>query len=100
MTNVKVPEMQPDSVAQNDIRTAEILRTLESSLPSSPSYRWLFDLPQPTALDAHLVVLIARLRDIKRLDLVSEQLLAYAAKAWECKEFQGVMQGRKTMIGD
>ena len=100
MTNVKVPEMQPDSVAQNDVTTAETLRALESSLPSSPADQWLFDLPQPTALDAHLVVLIARLRDIKRLDLVSERLLAYAANAWEGKEFQGVMQGRKTIIGD
>ena len=61
---------------------------------------WLFGLAQPTALDAHLVAFIARMRDIGRGDaLIPERLGKYADAAMERKGWDETMQGRVTMIG-
>lgn len=60
---------------------------------------WLFGLKDPTALDAHAVIFIARLKDVGRHDIVPARLLAYAERAWETEEYKALMQGRKTMIG-
>lgn len=61
---------------------------------------WLFGLSQPTALDAHLVVFIARMRDVGRDDLISERLNQYADFAMGLPEWKSVLQGRKTMVGN
>lgn len=57
---------------------------------------WLFNFDKPSALDAHLVVFIARMMDINRGDLVPEALKGYAAKAMNGTEWKEVMQGRTT----
>ena len=60
---------------------------------------WLFGAAVPTALDAHLVTFIARLKDIGRTDLVPDALVRYADLAMETPEWRGVMNGRKTAFG-
>ena len=60
---------------------------------------WLFGLTHPTALDAHLVVFIGRMRDVGREGLIPERLGAYADRAMAGPEWGDVMQGRRTMIG-
>ena len=71
----------------------------KSAGDSSESGPWLFGLGHPTALDAHLVVFIARLKDVGRHDIVPEKLMAYAERAWASESYKAVMQGRKTMVG-
>lgn len=82
-----------------------LLSELCSLLPSetytpkgTPKGMWLFGLQQPTALDTHVVVFIARMRDVGREAIIPEQLGAYADRAIAGKEWQDVMEGRKTMV--
>lgn len=59
---------------------------------------WLLGLKEPTALDAHLVTFVARMRDVGRNDIIPEELGKYVDVAMEGDEWNGVMQGRKTMV--
>jgi hypothetical protein len=69
-------------------------------LPSkNASGPWLFGLPYATALDAHLVVFIARLQDIGKGGIVPPALAAYANQAMAGPEWKSVMEGRRTMHG-
>ena len=42
---------------------------------------WLLNLPEPSALDAHLVVFIARMYDVKRHNLIPEKMQEYGNNA-------------------
>jgi hypothetical protein len=59
---------------------------------------WLFNLQQPTALDAHLVVFIQRMCDVGREALIPESLRSYAEKATQTPEWTKVMEGRKSTM--
>ena len=69
---------------------------LEKMLKNS-STGWLFGLDWPSALDAHLVVFIARMQNIDRHDLIPEKLKAYGERAMKGPEWSDVMQGRATL---
>ncbi len=58
---------------------------------------WLFGQKRPTELDAHLIVMIARLQDVDRGFLVPESLRSYGEKAMAEPSFLAVMEGRTTM---
>jgi hypothetical protein len=77
----------------------EFQSLLPSILSNGASGLWLFELAQPSALDAHLITFIARMRDVGREEIVPEALGRYVDKAMERDEWRDVMQGRKTMIG-
>jgi hypothetical protein len=87
-------------------RRATVLLSEFCSLLPSETYtsegtskgKWLFGLQQATALDAHLIPFIARIRDVGREDIIPEALGAYADRVMAEKEWQDVMGGRKTMV--
>jgi hypothetical protein len=56
-----------------------------------------FGFNKPTALDAHLLVFIARMMDKGRNDIIPAGLKQYAAELMESNEWKGVMQGRSTL---
>ena len=58
---------------------------------------WLFGSDRPSALDAHLVVFIARMQDVGKDDLIPDALQAYARTAFAMAEFKAVMGGRRTL---
>ncbi len=60
---------------------------------------WLFGEQRPTALDAHLVIFIARMLDLGRGEAVPEPLKAYAEAAFASAEYNAVMAGRRTLPG-
>jgi hypothetical protein len=67
---------------------------LESLLQDTP---WLFGQHRPTALDAHAVLLFARMKDTERENLLSARLIKYSDAAFETQELQSDMEGRRTM---
>ena len=69
-----------------------------SILSNGASGPWLLGLAQPSALDAHLITFIARMRDVGRKEIVPEALGRYVDAAMEQEEWRDMMQGRKTMI--
>jgi len=54
------------------------------------SGRWLFGLEKPSALDAHLVTFIKRMRDVGRKEIVPEALGNYADAAMAGEEWRGI----------
>jgi len=94
----KVAGVQDGAHEQSIELTREVLSECAASLPSENVLGpWLFGLAYATALDAHLVVLIARLQDIGKGEIVPPELTAYADRAMEGPEWQSVMEGRRTM---
>jgi hypothetical protein len=60
---------------------------------------WLFGLDHPTALDAHLIFFIARMRDVGRDGLIPQNLGRYGDVGMEKGEWKELMRGRRTMVG-
>ena len=81
--------------AENEEKTKTLLEDLKSRLPGSQ--RWMFG-PKPTALDAHLVVFLARMTDVGREYLIPSELREYGAWAWQQPEWVTMMDGRRTMV--
>ncbi|KAH9838209.1 Glutathione S-transferase, domain-containing protein, partial [Teratosphaeria destructans] len=94
----KLAALTPEASKKNEQYTQQLVSQLVSNLEASKT-GYLFGLERPSALDAHLVVFVARMLDIKRDDMIPMQLKSYAEKAMGGKEWQDVMQGRRTVPG-
>jgi len=83
-------------------RARALMEAFQSWLPGAPSKDasgpWILGLTQPSALDAHLITFIARMRDVGREEIIPEVLGKYADAAMEQDEWKDLMQGRRTMI--
>jgi glutathione S-transferase len=93
----KIGGLKPERIESEIGRTQFLLSELNSFLKQEAG-PWLFGRDQPTALDAHLVVFIARLQDLGRESLIPPALIKYAGAAMEKPEWQSTMAGRRTMI--
>lgn len=82
-------------------RATALMHEIDALLPEKgidgQAGPWLFGLQQPTALDAHLIVFIARMRDVNRLELIPDKLQRYAEEATRTVEWKQVMFTRRTM---
>ena len=96
MRRDKVNGLEPEKV-QSETGKAKAYLDKVSTLLKPEAGPWLFGQKQPTELDAHLVVMIARLQDVGRHELICEPLKQYAATAYETVEWKEVMDGRRTM---
>ena len=86
--------MTPSEVGRWEKQACTILASLEETL--DPHNKWLFG-DSPTALDAHLIVLITRLEDIGKAHLVPQALQMYASRARKESAWQKVVPGKKTI---
>lgn len=89
----------PEDMSERARKLMERFGSLVTWPPSrgESSDSWLFNLPHPTALDAHLTVFIARMLDVKKSEIIPEWLKNYAARVMETNEWKNVMQGRGTV---
>lgn len=94
----KVDGLTALRIEEAENRTKVILRKMEHLLHQHSSESWLFASSSPTALDAHLIIFIARLFDIGRKDLIPERLLEYGEMACKTQEWDQVMQDRRTVM--
>ena len=67
----------------------DFLKYVDERLPSSKG--WLFGLPDPSAADAHLVALFARMDDVGRGGFIKGKVREYADRAKSSPEWQSVM---------
>ena len=81
--------------AENEQRAKTLLASLNDRLAGPET--WVFG-ASPTALDAHLVVFIARMIDVGRDYLIPTRLQDYGAWAMQKPEWIEMMGGRKTMV--
>lgn len=89
--------VQPHEVAHNVAKARALMRKLDGLLLSNKN--WLFGSVHPTALDAHLVIFIARMIEVGRTELLTERLLEYHENASKTEEYKRVMGRSTTMIG-
>lgn len=87
--------IQPHEITSNAVKAKTLVAKFERLLVSDK--QWLFGLDNPTALDAHLVVFIARMKDVGREELIGARLLQYFDHAAESEVFRRLMDGRRTM---
>jgi hypothetical protein len=93
--------MEPEVIKEMEHRTKVILNRLADTLPEnthgSGAGPWMFGLQEPSALDAHTIIFVERMRDVDRMGLVPEKLDAWSQKATEQEAWRNMMDGRRTM---
>lgn len=92
--------MEPENIAEQVKNATAFLQEMATLLPKDGDKSagpWLFGQAHPTALDSNLVVMIARLQDVDRGDIIPEALHKYGDKAMSTPEWVEVMEGRRTM---
>lgn len=75
-------------------RARVLLLEFSASLPQGS--QWLFGLQSPSALDAHLIPFLVRLKDVGRQELVPSNLMEYVERCEGMEEWKDMMQGRST----
>jgi hypothetical protein len=80
------------SVATVEADSARFLAKIETLL-SKASGEWIFPTTQPTALDAHTIVYVARLLDTKRKDHIPKSVLDYAQPKLDAETWRGLLRG-------
>ncbi|KIM94739.1 hypothetical protein OIDMADRAFT_21372 [Oidiodendron maius Zn] len=93
----KIAAIKQDRVQNEVEHSRALLSTLESTLCSEGSSPWLFGFDGPTALDAHVVVFINRLRDVGRAKLISSTMAKYADLAMETSGWRKLMDGERAI---
>lgn len=96
VTDRKVGGLVDETVEAEIAKTKQLFSDYEKVLPSDSS-QWAFDSERPTALDAHMIVFVARLLDKQRDNLISHGVLKYARSKMEESEWKETMEGRTTM---
>lgn len=96
INDVKLAYLEPDRIEDAIDQTKRFNKEIQSLLSAS-STGWIMGTTNPTALDAHVVILLARLHDIKRENLIPEALVAYGKAAMEQPAFPEALQGPSTI---
>jgi hypothetical protein len=96
IVNREIPSLKRESAERAIVQSAQLLGEAEELLQASRS-GWVLDTPHPTALDAHLIVFVARLRDAGRGELVPTLVVKYADGAMDTSAWRDMMQGRQTI---
>jgi hypothetical protein len=96
IVNQEIPSLKRENAERAIVQSAQLLGEVDGLLQASRS-GWVLDAPHPTALDAHLVVFVARLKDAGRGELVPARVMEYADRAMNASAWKAVMQGRQTI---
>jgi hypothetical protein len=92
----KVNALGPEKT-DAEIKKAKDYLTEVSNLLNPDAGPWMFGQQQPTELDAHLVVMIARLQDVGRDHIIPDSLTKYGEMAMNTPTWLSIMEGRTTM---
>lgn len=92
----EIPSLKKESAQHAIMQSKTLLSTIDGMLQDSLS-GWILDTPHPTALDAHVIVFIARLKDAGRSELVPTLTTDYADRAMVTPAWKDMMQGRQTV---
>ena len=94
--NKKLDPLQPENVKANEEKAIALMKEFDENIKNH-STGLCFGFDTPSALDAHLLVFIARMMDKGRDDIVSAGLKHYAAQLMASDEWKDVMQGQSTL---
>jgi hypothetical protein len=86
----KVDALKPEKMQSEVTKATEYMQGLVPLLRPNAG-PWMFGTQRPTAMDAHLVVMIARLQNVGRDSIIPDKLKAYADLAMRSPEWIEVM---------
>jgi hypothetical protein len=92
----KITALEPEKRQAELSKAKEYLEAV-SALLKPEEGPWLFGQYRPTELDAHLVVMIARLQDVGHHQIIPKMLKKYAEEAYATPEWKEIMEDRTTM---
>ncbi|EXJ65707.1 uncharacterized protein A1O5_11234 [Cladophialophora psammophila CBS 110553] len=106
----RAPALTTEAVVVQKQKALSFLSKIEALLGATETntkgsdhggFLWIFGTPEATALDAHVVPLIARLLDVGRGAMFegNPRVRAYADRAFETEAWKDVMQRRRTVYG-
>lgn len=88
--------MKRESAERAILQTRDLLAEIDGMLQVSHT-GWILNTTHPTALDAHMVVFVARLADAGRGELIPASITDYAGKEMNTLVWEDMMQGRRTI---
>lgn len=97
----EIPALKRESAERAVAQTRELFGKVDGMLKASDGdgrrASWVFGTAHPTAFDAHLVVYVARMRDVGRGELIPGRVMEYLDRATEGVEWKEMMDGRRTV---
>ena len=96
----KTVALGPEITKKELEKAHEYCNEVAAKLGGPGSGPWLFGLDQPTALDAQLVVMIHRLEDAGRENIVPRKLAEYREMADRTSEYRETMGDRTSTMYD
>lgn len=94
--NKEIPSLKRESAERAIEKTTNLLHEISEMLRVSQT-DWVLDTTHPTALDAHIIVFVARLKDAGREELVPARIVDYADKQMDTVVWKDMVQGRGTV---
>lgn len=91
----KVAALTSEAQHANEEYAAKLMAKLDTLLKESKT-DYFFGFEKPSALDAHMVVFIARMLDVGRGDVLPASIREYGDKAMSGTVWKQVMDGRTT----
>jgi hypothetical protein len=80
-----------ENEARNFIAKTELVMARNNNGP------WIYGSYGPTALDAHFIIFLRRMKDVGYYDIFTESISRYLTDAEKTPEFQHILQGRDTV---
>jgi hypothetical protein len=96
ITSREIPSLKRESAERAIVQTKDILQEIGKMLQESQT-DWILDTPHPTALDAHFIVFVARLKDAGRGELVPARINDYAVKQMDTAVWRAIVQEQGTV---
>jgi hypothetical protein len=96
ITSREIPSLKRESAERALVQTKDLLHEIGKTLQESQT-DWILNTSHPTALDAHFIVFVARLKDAGRGELVPARTREYAVKQMNTAAWQAMMQGQGTV---
>lgn len=96
ITSREIPSLKRESAERAIVQTKILLQEIGKMLQESQT-DWILDTPHPTALDAHFIVFVARLKDAGRGELVPARIIDYADKRMNTAVWKVMVQGQGTV---
>jgi hypothetical protein len=93
--NKEIPSLKRESAERAIGKTRDLLREIGEMLQVSRT-DWILNTAYPTALDAHIIVFVARLKDAGRGELVPARITDYADRQMDTVVWKELVQGQGT----
>lgn len=97
----EIPALKRESAERAVAQTRELFGKVDGMLKAADGdgrrASWVFGTAHPTAFDAHLVVYVARMRDVGRGELIPGRVMEYLERAMDGAEWREMTKGGKTV---